>query len=121
MRTNEYTYTDVKDNVIHGMQLMKSSSWKLEMVTDYLTDDDEYYLDGVFMALTMIAIGEYEVKHNMLEERVSDQLCHFIPEFQNGAYDDELFPEEYEQLKKDVDYILTKLTLYEVHKVTDDD
>lgn len=61
-------------------------------------DDDLLVKDSTSLAIWIITIGEYEIRHNILEERVHDQLCHHIPRFLDWVYDDDLSEEEHKQM-----------------------
>ncbi len=84
-------------------------------------DDDLLIEDSTSLAIWIITIGEYEVRHDILEKRVHNELCYHIPRFLDGLYDDDLTEEEHKQMQEDVDYILSKIELYEVHPAEDDD
>lgn len=114
----ELTYQDYKDGVISAFGLLGRKGWETaKHITNYMADEDDELLveDSTSLAIWIITIGEYEVRHNILEERVHDQLCYHIPAFLDGLYDDDLTDEERIQMQKDVDYILSKIELYEVY------
>ena len=115
----ELTYQDYKDGLIVAFNRLGKKGWeKTENITDYLTDEDN---DLLVKDSTSLTIGEYEVRHDILEERVHTELCYHIPRFLDGLYDDDLTKEEHKQMQEDVDYILSKIELYEVHPVDDDE
>lgn len=120
----ELTYQDYKDWVEDAFRPLGKKSWEnAEIVTDYMTDEDNDLLvkDSTSLAIWIVTIGEYEVRHDILEERVHTELCYHIPRFLDGLYDDDLTEEEHKQMQADVDYILSKIELYEVHPAEDDD
>ena len=120
----ELTYQDYKDGVEDAFHLLERKICKtVGEVTDYMTDEDDGLLikDSTSLAIWIITIGEYEVRHDILEERVHTELCYHIPRFLDGLYDDDLTEEEHKQMQEDVDYILSKIELYEVHPVDDDE
>ena len=47
-----------------------------------------------------------------MKKRVHDQLCYHIPRFLDGVFDDDLSEEEHKQMQADVDYILSKVEIY---------
>lgn len=116
----ELTYQDYKDGVSDAFHLLGDNKYWAEAknITDYLAEEDDDLLlpDTTSLFLWILSIGEYEIKHDLLEERVHDQLCYHIPQFQNGAYIEDLSPKELEQVQKDVDYILSKVEMYPVEK-----
>lgn len=114
----ELTYQDYKDGLIDAFHLLERKICKtVGDVTDYMTDEDDDLLikDSTSLAIWIITIGEYEIRHNILEKRVHNQLCYHIPRFLDGVFDDDLSEEEHKQMQADVDYILSKIELYEVH------
>lgn len=115
MRYDEgLTYQEYKDGVHDAMNLLGDKNYETaEKVTDYMTDEDNDMLRGTSLALWIISIGEYEVRHDILEERVLAQLSYHIPQFHAGKYTADLSKEEYDQVKADVEYIESKVTLYE--------
>ena len=120
----ELTYQDYKDWVEDAFRPLGKKGWEnAEIVTDYMTDEDNDLLvkDSTSLAIWIVTIGEYEVRRDILEERVHTELCYHIPRFLDGLYDDDLTEEEHKQMQADVDYILSKIELYEVHPAEDDD
>ena len=120
----ELTYQDYKDWVEDAFRPLGKKGWEnAEIVTDYMTDEDNDLLvkDSTSLAIWIVTIGEYEVRHDILEERVHTELCYHIPRFLDGLYDDDLTEEEHKQMQADVGYILSKIELYEVHPAEDDD
>lgn len=125
MRVNpDLVYNDYKDRVIGAFNLFWKKGWeKAENITNYLADEDDDLLieDSTSLAIWIITIGEYEIRHNILEKRVHDQLCYHIPRFLDGVFDDDLSEEEHKQMQADVDYILSKVEIYNVVDSEDED
>ena len=120
----ELTYQDYKDGVEDAFHLLERKICKtVGEVTDYMTDEDDDLLikDSTSLAIWIITIGEYEIRHNILEKRVHDQLCYHIPRFLDGVFDDDLTEEEHKQMQADVDYILSKVEMYNVVDSEDED
>ena len=120
----ELTYQDYKDGVEDAFHLLERKICKtVGEVTDYMTDEDDDLLikDSTSLAIWIVTIGEYEVRHDILEKRVHNELCYHIPRFLDGVYDDDLTEEERKQMQTDVDYILSKIELYEVVPIEEDD
>ena len=113
----ELTYQDYRDRVEDAFRLLENNICKsVDDVTNYMTDEDNDLLvkDSTSLAIWIITIGEYEIRHNILEKRVHDQLCYHIPRFLDGVFDDDLTEEEHKQMQADVDYILSKVEMYNV-------
>ena len=120
----ELTYQDYRDRVEDAFRLLENNICKsVDDVTNYMTDEDNDLLvkDSTSLAIWIITIGEYEIRHNILEERVHDQLCYHIPRFLDGIFDDDLTKEEQKQMQKDVDYSLSKVEMYNVVDSEDED
>jgi hypothetical protein len=107
----EYTYQDYKDRTHDAFNRLGRKGWEeARKITDYMADEDDdlLILNSTSLALWMISIGEYEVRHNILENRVCEMLGFHIPRFLDGRYTEDLTEEEYEQVKADVEYILSE-------------
>ena len=120
----ELTYQDYRDRVEDAFRLLENNICKsVDDVTNYMTDEDNDLLvkDSTSLAIWIITIGEYEIRHNILEKRVHDQLCYHIPRFLDEVFDDDLTEEEHKQMQADVDYILSKVEMYNVVDSEDED
>ena len=120
----ELTDQDYRDRVEDAFRLLENNICKsVDDVTNYMTDEDNDLLvkDSTSLAIWIITIGEYEIRHNILEKRVHDQLCYHIPRFLDGVFDDDLTEEEHKQMQADVDYILSKVEMYNVVDSEDED
>jgi hypothetical protein len=107
----ELTYQDYKDGVITAFHLLGQETLETPRdITDYMADEDDDLLiiNSTSLALWMISIGEYEVRHNILENRVREMLGFHIPRFLDGRYTKDLTKEEYKQVKADVEYVLSQ-------------
>jgi hypothetical protein len=119
----ELTYQDYKDGVIDAFSLLGDKHYeKAENITNYMADeyDDLLIKDSTSLVIWLISIGEYEVRHDILEDRVLAQLSYYIPHFKNGEYNSDLSDDELEQVEADVDYILSKVKLYDKVYPVDD-
>ena len=117
-------HKDYRDRVEDAFRLLENNICKsVDDVTNYMTDEDNDLLvkDSTSLAIWIITIGEYEIRHNILEKRVHDQLCYHIPRFLDGVFDDDLTEEEHKQMQADVDYILSKVEMYNVVDSEDED
>lgn len=120
----ELTYQDYKDGVEDAFGLLGFKGCETaDRITDWLADEDDDLLipNSTSLAIWIISIGEYEVRHNILEDRVLEQLSYHIPRLQMGKYVDDLSEEEYEQVKADIDYILSKVELIKLENLEDDE
>ena len=119
MRADEdLTYQEYKEGVIGCMELIEHFGWTPKQVTDWMTEEDDDLLVGTSEALWIISIGAYEVEHDILEERVLEQLSYHIPRYEMGKYSD-ITPEEKELLEKDIAYIKSKVELWKLKSYDD--
>lgn len=79
---DDLTYQEYKENVEDAMRYIKNHGWTPRQVTDRMTDEDNELLIGTSEALWIISIGAYEVEHDILEERVLEQLSYHIPRYE---------------------------------------
>ena len=119
MRAEEdMTYQEYKEGVESCMNMWKYSDWTPRQVTDWMTEEDNDLFVGTSEALWIISIGAYEVEHDILEERVLEQLSYHIPRYEMGKYSD-ITPEEKELLEKDIAYIKSKVELWKLKSYED--
>ena len=115
---DDLTYQEYKDNVLDYMMHYERLGWEPRQVTDWMTEEDSELLIGTSEALWMISIGAYEVEHDILEERVLEQLSYHIPRYEMGKYND-ITPEERELLEKDIAFIRSKVELWKLKSYED--
>ena len=68
----ELVYNDYKDRLIGAFNLFGKKGWeKAENITNYMADEDDDLLieDSTSLAIWIITIGEYEIRHNILEKK----------------------------------------------------
>ena len=115
---DDLTYQEYKEGVSDCMNQIKRSGWTARQVTDWMTEEDNEFLVGTSEALWIISIGAYEVEHDILEERVLEQLSYHIPRYEMGKYSD-ITPEEKELLEKDIAFIKSKVELWKLKSYDD--
>ena len=115
---DDLTYQEYKESTEDYMRFIKHSGWTVRQVTDCMTEEDNDLLIGTSEALWIISIGAYEVEHDILEERVLEQLSYHIPRYEMGKYSD-ITPEEKEILEKDIAYIKSKVELWKLKSYED--
>lgn len=127
MRTpNDCTYQEHKEGVAHGFSLWERNpeNWSVENVTDFLISE-EYNVPkdpftGATRFLFFVALGEYEIRKGILEERVLTALSYHIYRFENmNKYIDDLEPEEIQAIKEDILYIKKNVRLPELETYED--
>ena len=115
---DDLTYQEYKESVSNYMNRIKRSGWTVKEVTDWMTENDNELLIGTSEALWIISICAYEVEHDILEERVLEQLSYHIPRYEMGKYSD-ITPEEKELLEKDIAFIKSKVELWKLKSYDD--
>ena len=115
---DDLTYQEYKESVSDYMHRINRSGWTVQEVTDWMTENDNELLIGTSEALWIISIGAYEVEHDILEERVLEQLSYHIPRYEMGKYSD-ITPEEKELLEKDIAFIKSKVELWKLKSYDD--
>ena len=97
--TDDISYEDYKENVEDAFHLL---------------DDEE--IQGA------ASIAEYEVRHNMLEDRIRNGAAYHIYRYENmGRYKQDLSAEEIEQVEKDMAYIKSHVKLPKLKAYADRD
>lgn len=115
---DDLTYQEYKDRVHDAMNLIEFYGWTPRKVTDWMTEEDNELLIGTSEEFWIISIGAYEVEHDILEERVLEQLSYHIPRYEMGKYND-ITPEERELLEKDIAFIRSKVELWKLKSYED--
>lgn len=127
---NDCNYIEYKEDAKESFGLLKSQPdvWTPEYVTNFMLENiyDEVGHDGPLPDtcefLFFLSIGEYEIKHDILEERIANGLGYHIYRYENmGRYKADLAEEEIVEVEKDIAYIksnivLPKLSSYEDKK-----
>lgn len=121
----ELKYQDYVDGVHDSFNILGHKHYeKAENITDWMCDDDDDLLvpNSTSLFMWLLSIGVYEVRHNILEDRIKEQLSYHIPRYHMGKYIDDLFTDEKELVERDVAYFekhvqLLNLTCFDDDKV----
>jgi len=128
MRTiDDCTYKEYKESASDAFNLWRDEPdiWTPEHVVNYLHDEAIEYSDTEPLVdtsefLFFISIGEYEIRHDILEERIANGLGYHIYRYENmGRYKADLTPEEIAEVEKDIVYIKGKIELPEMNSYAD--
>ena len=119
-------YEDYKMIVEDGFHLLKEGKLNSACdVSEWLYDQVEEYGDGISNLSAMffiLSIAEYEVRHNILEDRIRNGAAYHIYRYENmGRYKKDLSEEEIEQVEKDIAFIKSKVELPELVSYEDRD
>lgn len=125
MRTiDDCSYKEYKESVQGAFNLLKIyPEWTAATVTDYLEDEESnapYALESTSKFLWTLSVGEYEARHNILEQRVILNLAYHIYRYENmKRYKSDLTPEEIISVEDDIAYIKSKIELPELETYED--
>ena len=115
---DDLTYQEYKEALKMLCVISKIHGWTPRQVTDRMTDEDNELLIGTSEALWIISIGAYEVEHDILEERVLEQLSYHIPRYEMGKYKRH-HAGRAELLEKDIAFIRSKVELWKLKSYED--
>lgn len=123
---DDISYEDYKIQVESAFYLLEDEEVQgASDVSEWLYGQIEEYADGFTDTIAMlfiISIAEYEVRHNMLEDRIRNGAAYHIYRYENmGRYKQDLSAEEIEQLEKDMAYIKSKVKLPRLKSYADRD
>ena len=123
---NDITYNDYKVQAEGGFCLLKDDEVNSAYeVSEWLYGQIEEYGDGFTDTVAMLfimSIAEYEVRHNMLEDRIRNAAAYHIYRYENmDRYKQDLSAEEMLQIEEDMAYIKSKVSLPELVSYADRD
>ena len=130
MRTiDDCTYYEYKEDVIGSFNKWKRKPdvWAPNKVVDYMLDEafvnaTTFPLVETSEFLFFLSIGEYEIRHNILEERIRNGLAYHIYRYENmDRYKTDLTSEEIAEVEKDIAYVKSKIELPEIVSYADKD
>lgn len=128
MRTkDDCTYQEYKEGTMSAFNLWKNDPeyWTPDHVTNYMLDEEyensyEEPLVGTSEFLWFLSIGEYEIRHDILEDRIANGLGFHIYRYENmGRYKADLTDEEIIEINKDITYVKSKIILPELYSYED--
>ena len=123
---NDISYEDYKMQVESAFYLLEDEEVQgAADVSEWLYGQIDEYTDGFTDTIAMlfiISIAEYEVRHNMLEDRIRNGAAYHIYRYENmGRYKKDLSAEEIVQVEKDMAYIKSKVKLPKLMSYDDRD
>lgn len=119
---NDLTYHDRKEDAEGGFHLMERGLSPSD-VSEWLYGQQDEYGDGFTDTIAMlfiISIAEYEVRNNILEERIRNGAAYHIYRYENmGRYKADLSDIEIRELETDIAFIKSKVELPELESYDD--
>lgn len=104
----DYSYTEIKPRVIEvfeSAEAKKHSIDSTEVVYFYAENDEE-----PDMFLTVLGAVVYEVKHNILTDRLKANFIQYAERWDKGEFQKDLLPEDIPIIQKDIDFIRSKIS-----------
>ncbi len=119
---NDISYHEYKEGVHDKFNLLLHGFSDSEpyQLTDSMVEEDAELFVGTSIALWMISLAEYEVRHNILEDRVLEQVSYHIHRYEMGKYTD-ISDEEKEELEADIEFIKSHVKIYDKEDMILDD
>ena len=121
------TYQEYKESAFWSFVHWRNNEWPPEMTANWVIDEGMGNIYGYLMTdisefLFFLSFGEYEVRNNILEDRILDGLSYHIYRYENmGKYKSDLTEEEITEVEKDIAYIKSKVELPEMKTYADKD
>ena len=124
--TDDISYEDYKIQVESAFYMLEDEEIQgAKDISDWLYGQIVEYADGFTDTIDMlffISIAEYEVRHNILEDRIRNGAAYHIYRYENmGRYKQDLSAEEIEQVEKDMAYIKGHVKLPKLKSYADRD
>lgn len=105
----DYSYTELEDRVIKIFENDLSYQYSTEATEAtyfYAECDDE---PDMFMHHLKVIV--YEVKHNILTDRMKADFIQYAKRWDKGEFQPELLPSDIPIIQKDIDYVRSVLKL----------
>ena len=105
----DYSYTELDDDVSRIFNHTDAENYKtavLENTLLYAECEDE-----PDMFLFHLALIVYEVKHNILTDRMKADFIQYAKRWDKGEFQPELLPSDIPIIQKDIDYVRSVLKL----------
>lgn len=105
----DYSYTELDDRIIEVFENPININYSIESVeANYFYAEYEEEPDMFIHHLKVIV---YEVKHDILTDRMKVDFIQYLDRWNNGEFQPELLPSDIPIIQKDIDYVSSKLNL----------
>ena len=126
---DDISYQEYKESTVDDFSRWKyePDKWAPNQVVDYILEEmfegaTAFPLIETSEFLFFLSIGEYEIRHNILEERIANGLGYHIYRYENmDRYKADLTSEEIAEVEKDIAYVKSKIKLPEMNSYADKD
>lgn len=105
----EYSYTELDEDVVRTFTSPNLSEYPVEVIENtyfYAENDEE-----PDMFLHHIKVIVYEVKHDILTDRMKADFIQYAERWDKGEFQPELIPEDLPIIQSDIDYVRSALNL----------
>ena len=105
----DYSYTELEADVIKAFEAPYNKNYSpLIIEANYFYAENDVEPDMFIHHLKVIV---YEVKHNILTDRMKTDFIQYAKRWSKGEFQPELLPEDIPIIQKDIDYVKLKLNL----------
>lgn len=105
----DYSYTELENEVTNAFETpyyKDHSALALEGNYFYAENDDK-----PDMFISHLAVIVYEVKHDMLTDRMKADFIQYAKRWDKGEFQPELLPDDIPIIQRDIDYVRSALKL----------
>ena len=110
----DFTYQEIKDGVHDNFIGVKEGDLDGAENAVYAMIDEwnDIFEDGsADSAIWFVAVGEYEIRHNLLQDVIKQGCEYYIPKIENGDFRGDILESERDELLKDIKFVKEKLNL----------
>ena len=115
---DDETYPEMKETIAKFFNAMDESD-TAEDITDWISEDLNWWLQGTSGKLRMLAVGVIEIQRGILEERVRSALSAIIYRYEQGVYNRDITKEDNEDkvIKEDIEFVKRSMQLVPAKKL----
>ena len=110
----DFTYQEIKDGVHDNFIRVEEGDLAGAENAVYTMIDEwnDIFEDGsADSAIWFVAVGEYEIRHNLLQDVIKQGCEYYIPKIENGDFRGDILESERDELLKDIKFVKEKLNL----------
>ena len=105
----EYSYTELDNDVVRIFTSPNLLDYPVEAIENtyfYAENDEE-----PDMFLHHLKVIVYEVKHNILTDRMKEDFIQYADRWDNGEFQPDLIPDDIPIIQADIDFVRSALNL----------
>lgn len=105
----DYSYTELEADVTKAFEAPYNKNYStLTIEANYFYAENDEEPD---MFLHHLKVIVYEVKHNILTDRMKTDFIQYVKRWDKGEFQPKLLPEDIPIIQKDIDYVKLRLNL----------